>query len=61
MRPTLAALTLIALAAYGALAETAAAADKAAAANARDETDTIMLAAAASACAAEDYRAFLTR
>ncbi len=60
MRPRLAALTLIALAACGALTGTATADDQAAptAANAPDETDTIMLAAAASACEAEDYRAF---
>ena len=60
MRPLLASLTLIALATCGALAGPAAADDKAAptAASAPDETDAIMLATAASACAAEDYRAF---
>lgn len=60
MRPTLATLTLIALAACGAVTGTAVADDKAAstAATAPDETDAIMLSAAATACAAEDYRAF---
>ncbi len=60
MRPTLATLTLVALAACGALTGTAAADDQAtpAAASARDETDKIMLASAASACEAEDYKAF---
>ena len=60
MRPTLATLTLVALAACGALTGTAAADDQAtpAAASARDETDKIMLASAATACEAEDYKAF---
>jgi hypothetical protein len=70
MRPTLAALTLVALAACGAPAGEAVAEDKAApaastaaaptpaAASVPDETDAIMLASAASACEAEDYRAF---
>lgn len=65
MRPTLAALTLIALAACGVPAGKAVAEDKAtpaapvpAAASVPDETDTIMLGAAAGACEAEDYKAF---
>ncbi|MDR6833223.1 MULTISPECIES: hypothetical protein [unclassified Sphingopyxis] len=72
MRPTLAALTLITLAACGApggaaaadddemvpVAATVSAAPTAPAPTAPDETDAIMLAAAGSACKAEDYKAF---
>lgn len=71
MRPTLAALTLITLAACGAPSGTAYADDEyaddetvpvaaaaSAAPTAPDETDTIMLSAAAAACKAEDYQAF---
>ncbi len=65
MRPTLAGLTLIALAACGAPVGKAVADDKASpaaatpvAAGVPDETDTIMLASAASACKTEDYKAF---
>ncbi len=71
MRQTLTALTLIVLTACGGPAGEAAAEDQVAApaaatpttsapsaAAARDETDTIMLASAASACEAEDYKAF---